>query len=174
MYAITSNQKMIGTIEETPTSSKNIGNHLLKLLSLSTVAGVELRVLDGKANVVGTIKKEKGFYKEFLLISSTNQLLATIKPTVRVKSPSITVIDGYGNTLIHAIGRNGATDFSVTDTRTNKHISTIRRRSLVYKTVKENLLNDDGYFIDHTNQENFITLCLLAIGITIDMNFFIN
>lgn len=67
MYAITSNQKMIGTIEETPTSSKNIGNHLLKLLSLSTVAGVELRVLDGKANVVGTIKKEKVFIKNFCL-----------------------------------------------------------------------------------------------------------
>ncbi|WP_456276663.1 hypothetical protein [Bacillus sp. AK128] len=172
-YSISSNRKVIGTIEETSTS-KNIGNYFLKLLTLFSAVSLELRLLDHKDNKLGTITKEKGFNKDFLLYSEKGEHVATIKPSVKIKSPAFTVYDENGNNIIKVIGRYGATDFSVIDCRTEKQISTVKRRSLVYTTIKENLLNDDGYYIDNSAQESLTTFSLLAIGIMSDLYFFQN
>ncbi|UOR12842.1 hypothetical protein [Halobacillus amylolyticus] len=172
IYSLTSTNKMIGTIEETLESTKNIVNQLLNLITLFSVTSLELNVMDNKAKVLGTIKKEKGFYKDFLLFSSNGEHMATIKPTIKIKSPLMNVIDVNENNLIKAVGVYGATDFSVIDCRTNKQISTIKRRSLVSTTIKENLLNDDGYYIDNTNQDSLTSFALIAMSLIVDIYFF--
>ncbi|TXC92889.1 hypothetical protein FS935_01470 [Metabacillus litoralis] len=85
MYSLTFNNKIIGTIEESIESTKDMGNQLLKLITLYNVAGIKLNILDQKGNLIGTIIKEKGFYKDVKLLSKEEKHVATIKPTVKVK-----------------------------------------------------------------------------------------
>lgn len=174
IYSITSDKKFIGTIEESPESTKNLANQLLKLISFYSAVSIELTILDKDANVLGIIKKEKGFYKDFSLFNQNGQQLATIKSSVKVKSPSLTVVDKNENPIIHAVGGYGATDFKITEEKSNQQISSIKRRSVVYQTIKENLLNDDGYYIDNTNPNKLTTLALIAMAIVIDIYFFNN
>lgn len=171
IYHITSNKHKIGTVEETNESAKNLGNQLLTLLSLYSVVSYEFKALDRGENLLGIIKKEKGFYKDFLLFTKEGEHVATVKPTVKVKSPSITVVDQNGNPFLKAQGGYGATDFSITD-KNNESISTLKRRSLVYDTARESIVNDDGYYIDIVEQDNIVTFSLIAIGLVIDLYFF--
>jgi endo-alpha-1,4-polygalactosaminidase (GH114 family) len=55
MHSLTSNNKIIGTLEETIESTKDMGNQLLKFITLYNVAGINLNVLDNKANLIGII-----------------------------------------------------------------------------------------------------------------------
>jgi hypothetical protein len=65
-YTISSDKKIIGTVEETMESSKNIGRQLLNLIGLNSAASIELKLMDEKENTIGIIKKKSGFYKDFL------------------------------------------------------------------------------------------------------------
>jgi hypothetical protein len=174
MYTLTSNNKIIGTLEETIESTKDMGNQLLKLITLYNVAGITLRVLDNKENLIGVIKKEKGFYKEFKLFSKDNKHLATIEPIVKIKSPMMTVVSPNGDELIKAKGGYGSTDFLVIDRKTNKKFSAIKKRSLVYNGIKKSMVNHDGYYIDNTYQDCLPSLALMAMSIMVDMYFFNN
>lgn len=174
IYSLRSNNKNIGSIEETSESTKDMGNQLLKLISLYNVAGINLNVLDKKAKIVGVINKEKGFYKDFKLYSNEKKHLATVKPIVKIKSPTMTVVSPMGEELIKASGGYGATDFSVINWKYNELSSTIKKRSLVYHTIKDNLVNNDGYYIDNKNQDSLTILALLAMSIIVDVYFFNN
>lgn len=171
-FSLLSDKKVIGTMEESLESTKDVGNQLLKLITLYHFTSLQLHVLDQEENVLGIIKKDKGYYKDFMLYSKEEEYLATIKPIVKVKSPMMTVIDANNEEIIKAIGGFGATDFSVIDCKTEKQISTIKRRSLIYETVKDNFLNDDGYYIENVEQNSLITLSLLAMGVILDLYFF--
>jgi hypothetical protein len=171
-YIISTNKKIIGTVEETMESSKNIGRQLLKLVSLNSVASIELKLMNGKENTLGIIKKKHGFYKDFLLYSDHGGHVATITSEVKVNSPRLTVYDINGVKIIEAKGGYGAIDFKVMDHTKGRTISTIKRRSMIYTSVKENLLNDDGYFIDITAKEDFIIFSLIAVGVVVDYYFF--
>jgi hypothetical protein len=174
-YYLTANtKKVIGTIEETMTTYKNLGNRLLKLFSLYTVASLELKVMDTHENVLGVIKKEKGSYNDFLLYAKNGDQLATISADVKVKSPSITVKDADGNEVLKVIGENQSTSFQVYDCITDKQISSLKRKSISKRSVKDNLLKDiDVWSIDHSNKEDIVTLSLLAIGIILEIYFFL-
>lgn len=131
-----------------------------------------MKVFDEDGKVLGRIKKAKGFYNDFLLLSEDGKQLATIKPKLKLKSSSMSLIDIDGQEIIKAVGGYGATDFIITDCRSNKQISTLKRRSYIYKTVRENFLNDDGYYIDNTDLERTVTFSLLAMGVILDVYYF--
>ncbi|OIU68569.1 hypothetical protein [Rossellomorea aquimaris] len=171
-YTISSDKKIIGTVEETMESSKNIGRQLLNLIGLNSAASIEMKLMDEKENTIGIIKKKPGFYKDFLLYSEHGDHLATITSEVKVNSPRLTVYDVNGMKIIEATGGYGATDFQVIDQQEGRLVSTIKRRSMVYSTVKENLINDDGYYIDCTAAEGVFNFYLIAMGIVVDYYFF--
>lgn len=172
MYNIISNEKVIGKIEEQPDTINHFWNQLLKFTHFSNTVSLHLNVLDEQATIQGIMKKKKGYYNDFHLYSKDGEPLATIKPTIKVKSSTLSVIDMNGKVLIEAVSGYGATDFSVIDCESQKQISSIKRRSLVYETVKDNFLNDDGYYIDHNDLDDLTTLSLMTMGIIIDMYYF--
>jgi len=174
MYSIHSSNKLIGTIEETLESTKNLRNQILKLFTLYSAASLELKILNKKANLIGTIKKERGFYKDFKLFSPSGNQIATIQPTVKMKSSTFAVKDVNGIIIYKAVGNYGTTDFSIIDCKTNKQISTIKRSSFDYSKIIENLQNNDGYLIDNINKEESLTLSLLAMCIMVDIYIFHN
>ena len=179
VYSINANGKIIGTLQETKNSSKKTGNQLIKLFSLFfltvpkriIIENLELELLDEEGELLGTLKKEIGFHKDLILYSKNREHIATVKSTVKIKSPSITVINANGNELLKAIGSYGATDFSVSDSITSKQVSSISKRSLVYQTIKENLFNNDVYHIEDRDLKEDITFALIAIVVAIDIYF---
>lgn len=172
VYNITSGNNLIGTIEETSESTKNLGNTLLELIGLFNIVSLDMKVCDVEGEVFGRIKKAKGFYNDFQLFSADGKHLVTIKSNLKLNSSSMTVIDHQGQEIVKAIGGYGATDFIITDCQNDKEISSLKRRSYIYKSVKENLLNDDGYYIDNNELESTVLLSLLAMGVILDMYYF--
>lgn len=173
-YSLTSNDKVIGRIKETLESKKNSGNQTFKFLGLYNAAGFDLTIVDNKENIIGIIKKEKGFYKNFKIFSRDKEFLAEIDSLVKIKSPQMKVISRDGEELILASGGYGATDFSIIDLKTKESFSSIKRRSLVYSSIKDNLVKHDGFYIDNSNGDSFRTLALLAMSIMVDIYFFNN
>ena len=178
-YSIHSNEKVIGILQETEKYSKRVGNRLLKLVSLLFLATpkrmivekLELQLVDEDGKLLGTIEKEVGFDKDLILYSKNGNLIATVKSNVKMKSPTITVMDETGNKLLQAKSSYGATDFLISERLTNKHVSTISKRSLVYETIKENLLNNDVYHIENRDLDERITFSLIAMGVAVDIYF---
>ncbi|MGD6967537.1 hypothetical protein ACQCVP_13990 [Rossellomorea vietnamensis] len=173
-YSLTTNDKVIGRIEETLESRKNLGNQAFKFLGLYNAAGIDLSIVDNNENIIGMIKKEKGFYKNFKIFSRDKVFLAEINSLVKIKSPQMTVISRDGEELVRASGGFGATDFSIIDLKTNEAFSSIKRRSLVYSSIKDNLVKHDGFYIDTSNADSFRSLALLAMSIMVDIYFFNN
>ena len=170
VYTILSNKRGIGTIEEKASSNKDIWNRLLKLLTLKSAVSLNLK-LDAEATGDEEIelRKVRGFYKDIYLHSASKHI-ATIKPTVKVNSPVITVEDPDGSIMFKASGQYGATDFSVADGKTNQKVTSIRKRSSVYNSMKENLLNEDRYYVDirHLSYESI----LIMIGTIVTLDFY--
>jgi len=179
VYTIHSNGKVIGTLQETEKYSKRVGDRFLKLFSLFFLATpkrmiiekLELQLVDEEGKLFGSIEKEIGFDKDLILYSKSGEQIATVKSNVKMKSPSITVVDETGNELLQAKSSYGATDFLVRQSLTNKHVSSIRKRSLVYETIKENLLNNDVYHIENRDLDERITFSLIAMGVAMDIYF---
>lgn len=179
VYSINSNGNVIGTLQETENSSKKTGNQLMKLFSLFFLAvpkriiieNLELELLDEKGECLGTIKKEIGFHKDLIIYAKNKEHIATVKSTVKMKSPSITVVDANGNELLKAISSYGATNFSVSNSFTSKQVSSISKRSLVYETIKENLFNNDVYCVENRNLKEYITFSLIVMVVAIDIYF---
>ncbi len=171
VYTVLSNRRGIGTIEETASSHKDIWNRLIKLLTLKSAVSLNLK-LDAEATGDEEIelRKVRGFYKDIYLHSASKHI-ATIKPTVKVNSPVITVEDPDGITIFKATGQYGATDFSVADEKTNQKVTSIRKRSSVYDSMKENLLNEDGYFVDVRALSNESILIMIGTIVTLDFYF---
>jgi hypothetical protein len=144
VYTIYNNEKVIGKVQETNNPFKKIGHRLIVLLSLLMsrykrhfIESLEFEVLNKEGNRLGIIEKGIGFHNDLILNAGAGEHLATIKSSVKSNSPALTAIDPEGNNLIKAKGRYGATDFSVVNSRTDKEISTIKKRSIVYETVKK-------------------------------------
>lgn len=135
------------------------------------VEHLELELWDEEEKVLGRVRKEEGYYKDFLLYTNNEEHIATVQPKVKLNSPSITIIDANGDHLIKATG-NSPYDFRVYDCRKNKQISSIKRCSLVYETIKENLFDNDVYHLDNNHQESIITFALIGMVIALDIYFF--
>jgi len=104
VYSINSDGKTIGELQESQNSSKKAGNRMIKLASLILLAipdriiveSLEIDLLDEEGKIVGSIKKEIGFYKDFILYTKNGEHIATVKSISKAKSPSIKVIDANG------------------------------------------------------------------------------
>ena len=172
-YSINSSRGQIGTVQETEESLNNAGNQLVKLAtsfisSRMTVERLHLEVTDQEGKRVCSIRKELGLDKDLLLFDQDSSHLATVKSTPKVKKPSVQVLDAKGHVYLNAEGTYGATDFTVADSN-RKLVSSIKKRSLVYETIKENLLNNDVYHIDNSHHE--MTFGLIGIAVAIDLYF---
>ena len=172
-YSINSNRKRIGTVQETEESFNNTGNQLIRLTTSFISARINaerlhLEVADEEGTRMGSIRKEFGLEKDLILFDQDGSQLATVISTVKMKSPALTVLDSQGNEYLNAAGTYGATDFTVADNN-GKLVSSIKKRSLVYETIKDNLLNNDVYHIDNSNHE--VTFGLIGIAVAIDLYF---
>ena len=179
VYSINSDGKTIGELQESQNSSKKAGNRMIKLASLILLAipdriiveSLEIDLLDEEGKIVGSIKKEIGFYKDFILYTKNGEHIATVKSISKAKSPSIKVIDANGNELLTAIGSYDALDFTVRDSSTNELVTSIKKRSLFYETIKENLFNNDVYHIENSKHKDNIIFALIGIVVAIDIHF---
>jgi hypothetical protein len=179
VYSINSDGKTIGELQESQNSSKKAGNRMIKLASLILLAiperiiveSLEIDLLDEEGKIAGSIKKEIGFYKDFILYTKNGEHIATVKSISKAKSPSIKVIDANGNELLKAIGSYDALDFTVRDSSTNELVTSIRKRSLFYETIKENLFNNDVYHIENSKHKDNIIFALIGIVVAIDIHF---
>ncbi|QDP41507.1 hypothetical protein [Radiobacillus deserti] len=176
-YSIYSNGKRVGVIQEIKHSSwRNIFIKLLSLLFLTApkrmiVEELELEVLDEEEKVLGTIEKNVGFFKDLTLFIHDGELIATVQSTVKTQTPSLTVLHPNGESWIQATGGYGAIDFSVNDSNTTGEISTIRKRSIPYSTMKENLLNNDAYYFQNSNPDGRVVFLLIGLVVAIDLYF---
>ena len=179
VYSINTVGKTIGKLQESKKSSKKVDNQILKLASLLLLAipqriiveNLEIDILDEEGKIVGYIKKEIGFYKDLILHTKNGEHIATVKSTSKSKSPSIKVIDANGNDLLTAIGSYDALDFTVRDCSTNKMVTSIKKRSLFYETIKENLFNNDVYHITNSDHKEEVIFELIGIVVAIDIHF---
>ena len=94
-----------------------------------------------------------------------------MKSTSKGKLPSIKVIDVNGNELLTAIGSYDAIDFTVSDSSTNELVTLIKKRSLFYETIKENLFNNDVYHIENSDYKEDVIFELIGIVVAIDIHF---
>lgn len=168
IYSIVSDQEEIGNLRKTHESSiKQRVVSLFSPLLLSgtsvVIKGFVLELLDREDNLLGKIEKRVGLENDLSLYDRNDAHIATVQPTVKVKAPAIHLIDKKGKVLLHAKGRSGAADFTVANGK-NKQVSSIKKRSLIYPTVKENLLHHDVYHIDNSNREDIITFGLIGIA----------
>ena len=179
VYSINTGGKTIGKLQESKKSSKKAGNQMMKLASLLLLAipqriiveNLEIDLLDEEGKIVGYIKKEIGFYKDLTLYTKNGEHIATVKSISKGKSPSIKVIDANGNELLTAIGSYDAIDFTVRDNSTNKLVTLIKKRSLFYETIKENLFNNDVYHIADSDHKEDVVFELIGIVVAIDIHF---
>ena len=179
VYSIVSDGQTIGKLRESKYPEKKAENILVKLVSLyflsftgrMIVERIEMEVLDDKGILVGKIIKEMGFYKDLLLYSQNGIHIATVKTTAKGKAPTIKVADATGNGTLHAVGSFDAIDFTVSESSTSKGVSSIKKRSLIYDTVKENFSKHDVYHIENSCDENDILFELIGIAAAIDIHF---
>ena len=179
VYSINAGGKTVGKLQESKKSSKKAGNQMIKLASLLLLAipqriiveNLEIDLLNEEGEIVGYIKKEIGFYKDLTLYTKNGEHIATVKSISKSKSPSIKVIDANGNELLTAIGSYDALDFKVSDISTNKQVTSIKKRSLFYETIKENLFNNDVYHIENSDHKEEVIFELIGIVIAIDIHF---
>ena len=99
--------------------------------------------------------------------------MATVKSTSKGKSPLIKVIDVNDKELLTAIGSYDAIDFTVRDSSTNELVTSIKKRSLFYETIKENLFNNDVYHIENSNHKEDVIFKIIGIVVAIDIHFHI-
>ncbi|WP_455717330.1 hypothetical protein [Anaerosporobacter sp.] len=178
-YSINTGGKTIGKLQESKKSSKKAGNQMIKLASLllltipkrMIIENLEIDLLDEEGRIVGYVKKEIGFYKDLTLYTDNGEHIATVKSTSKGKSPSIKVIDAVGNELLTAIGSYDALDFTVRENSTNRLITSIKKRSLSYETIKENLFNHDVYHIENSDHQEDVVFELIGIVVAIDIYF---
>ena len=179
IYSINSDSKTIGKLQESKNSSKKAGNQMIKLASLIFLAiperiileSLEFDLLDAEEKIVGSIKKEIGFYKDIMIYAKNGEHIASVKSISKAKSPSIKVIDANGNELLTAIGSYDALDFTVNDSKTNELITSIKKRSIMYETMKENFLNNDVYHIENSNHKEDVLFKLIGLVVAIDTHF---
>ncbi|MDO6654869.1 hypothetical protein [Anaerobacillus sp. 1_MG-2023] len=166
LYTVLSNKKGIGSIEEIP--SKSPWNWLLKFLTLRQAVSREVHIrCDNEPDLL--LYKSRGYYKDIFLYSAS-ELIGTIQPEVKVKSPKMTVFDKKGRAILKALGKFGATDFSVYSDESVKCVGTIKKRSAVYQSMKDNLLKEDHYFLDirHLSYEEKVVM----IGMTLALDLY--
>lgn len=169
LYTVLADQKGIGSVEETPSTYNSTGNWLLKLLTLRQAASRQLHIRVGNGPNL-FIDKGPGYYKDIFL-NLESELIGTIKPELKVKSPAMTVVDTKGRTIMKALGRYGATDFSVHGVGSVNRVGTIKKRSAVYQSMKDNLLNEDHYFLDVRHLSCEEKLVMIGMTITLDLYF---
>lgn len=176
LYSINSNKKIIATLRQTKNSSNQTRNFLLKVFSLFFLAPnriiieeVKLELVDEAGELLGTNKKGLGLHKDFEIYSKNGRHLGTLISKMKASSPSILVVDANGDDLIKGTGRYGATDFSVKSCSSNKQISTIRKHSLLYETIKEYFFNNDVYHVGNKDLDKDVTLSLIAMDVAIDL-----
>ncbi|SHG79108.1 hypothetical protein [Ornithinibacillus halophilus] len=176
-YSINSGETVIGNIHEVKKPSGNFKDKAMKLVSLFLLNSPRIIVeslvfhVTAGAEKIGYIQKDAGFYKDLNLYSVDGSLIATVKSTFKVSTPSILVVDQVGDELIKATGGYGATDFNVLDCQTGNQISSIQKRSLVYESIKDNLLEHDVYHIDSSKLSSNVIFALLGAVIALELYF---
>ncbi|KAB8128273.1 hypothetical protein F9U64_16375 [Gracilibacillus oryzae] len=171
-YHIMADREIIGKLEEHDNTARDWFNHIILLTSMHHVPSILMELKDAENNVQAIIKKERGFNQSFQLFLKNGSLVATIEIKDGFHSPKIYIKNGNNNDWLEAAGRNGAIDFSVVTKEDNENVSSISRRSLIYEKVKDNLINDEGYFIDTKTHDPMTAVTLLSLAFIIDFHFF--
>lgn len=173
-YSFISDNKVIGTIRERD-KSKTLGNKIIKFLrsfllnDSGIIEKLDLELADMKGNRLGIIKKDIGFKTDFNLYDENEEYIASIKLKPKLNSPVITAVKENNEPFLKAAGGYGATDFSVSDSKTEEEISTINKRSISYEKVRDNLYYNDVYHIKNEKLSSEETFIVIAMVISADL-----
>lgn len=177
-FNLNANETVIGTIQENEAYAKKAKNHFWKLISSLllnapkriVIESLRLDILDIEDTLLGYIHKGVGLNKDLLVHNAAGEHIATVQSNVKMKAPSIQILNASGDSILHATSSYGATDFTITTA--SEFVATIKKRSLVYETIKDTLFNYDVYHVHQPNQDATLTLILIATTVAIDLHFF--
>ncbi|KGP74387.1 hypothetical protein N782_14975 [Pontibacillus yanchengensis Y32] len=174
MYRLYAGEDAVGTVEEKSESTTQVGNQLLKFLGLHTMVGVELIVEDQRGDLLGTIQKGKGINKGFSLYDEKGQHIGAIAFTGKMSAPAFTLVDHDDTALMKAEGDFSVSDFSVVDCESGKKLPSIKKRSFTYDTMKDNLMKEDGYFMECAGLDELRVFGMIAMSVLVDVNYHSN
>ncbi|TFB22868.1 hypothetical protein E3U55_06415 [Filobacillus milosensis] len=168
-YVILTNREEIGSIQNMKGTSINLGNILLNLIGWHSGISLNYELVNEQNELLGYLRKQMGIRsKDLHLFRADQSWVASVRTHAKLKDPSISVMGANDEELIKCEWRTSGIDYSLTDVKNNQPIGTIRKRSMVYESVKENLMNADGYYIPVLNEAEK-TLMMIGIGISIDL-----
>lgn len=177
VYSIKNGDQLIGSIREMTSSREKVSNKLIQFLRIFTpysanstvVESLDLKLLDKENNRLGIITKGAGFDKDLYLRTGEGEHIATVKLTTQLKSASISVTDQDGVPLLNTTDSPFSLNFTITDCSTNEHIATIKKRSLIYESIRENFLKNDVYHVSNNSNKSKVTYALIGMALAVDL-----
>ncbi|GEL77835.1 hypothetical protein [Tenuibacillus multivorans] len=171
-YSILVNKEVVGCVRKIQDAPLHLQNILYLLFNYSIGRAMDVELVDEHDQVLGYIRKQSGIRaKDFHLFSENKKYLASIQYSFGVNKTSLKAVRPNGEIVLETTESGTALDFQVMDCEIDRPVASIRKRSLVYKSVKENMLNHDGYYITLIDDD---VKSFMLIGIGLVMDFYLN
>ncbi|MGA9288716.1 MAG: hypothetical protein WBV93_10265 [Anaerobacillus sp.] len=171
MFHVASQDKIIGTVEEDLSTSKNFVNQLLKVISLYGSTSLHLKLLDNQTGLMGDLTRDRGFNQDYTYYSKKEGLSYIIETKISIKNPSLTIYNEEKEKIISVNGGFGANSFDVKSETEGEAIMTVKK-SMVPSSLKQLVKSTDVYSLKFTdNAKKYAEDLLLVIGIVLDLSF---
>lgn len=167
-YVILVNKNKIGKIQRRKGGPLHLQNIFYLLFSHYSGVAIDVELVNDHDEVQGYIRKESGIRsKDFHLFSPNKDHLGFIQYDWSLKDMTLTAVGPDGKAVLELNGSGSDIDFQVIDCELNNPIASIRKRSLVYETVKENLSSGEGYYI-RMFEDEVKSFMMIALGFAVD------
>ena len=171
MFHVASQDKIIGTVEEDLSTSKNFVNQLLKVISLYGSTSLHLKLLENQTGLMGDLTRDRGFNQNYTYYSKKEGLSYIIETKISIKNPSLTIYNEENEKIISVNGGFGANSFDVKSVAEGEAIMTVKK-SMVPSSLKQLVKSTDVYSLKFTdNAKKYAEDLLLVIGIVLDLSF---
>ncbi|MCA1011790.1 hypothetical protein [Halobacillus halophilus] len=168
-YRLASNEKVVGIIEEDTSSSRDTINRLLKSISLFAFTSVDLNIMTKKNELIGELKKQKGFSNTYTYRSFDEEIYS-IEAKAGLSDPktSLTIYSG-DEEIIKGKGDFSAYRFEFFDNN-NSLLMSVKKTTLP-SSLKNFFDSFDVYKIDIKDPLSPYYNLFIALGLIIDLNF---
>ncbi|RPF53330.1 hypothetical protein [Aquisalibacillus elongatus] len=161
-HNILNGKEPIGEIRKRSDAPVHIQNTIYALISLHTCKAVDVEIVDHEKGVVGYIRKSSGLRaKKFHLFKGDQTYVGSVESGLSVKN--IKTLDKNEQPLYKLEVSSSGIDYNILEFESNQGVASIRKRSIVYESIKDNLYNADGYYItipeDPVKALHFIGIC---------------
>lgn len=154
----------VATFEEDSSTSNDWMNHGLKFFNLQTICSLHIKLLSIKQESIARLVKKKGWFNDVVIDTDEGEIHLNFKLST---SQKVTATDAKGTLLFQAVGKNMASDFSVTNE--GETVATIQKRSIAAPTTKEAWLSNDLYHVRAAQWNEKQAIAVLAMTIMIDL-----